>query len=89
MIARSLKVRGPMIRVPKVLSYAALPLVYVIEILTRGKTALTKELIKVAWSRITYDNSKIIRSTGFSFNPIEKTVSTIGEIYLLEKMKKG
>jgi nucleoside-diphosphate-sugar epimerase len=85
MIARSLKVRGPMIRVPKVLSYAALPLVYVLEILTRGKTALTKELIKIAWSRITYDNSKIIRSTGFSFNPIEKTVSTIGEIYLEEK----
>jgi len=84
MIARSLKVRKPMIKVPRILSYAALPLVYVLEILSRGKTALTKELLKVAWSRITYDNSKIIRSTGFSFTPIEKSVQTIGEIFLEE-----
>jgi nucleoside-diphosphate-sugar epimerase len=85
MIARSLKVRRPMIKVPRLLSYAALPLVYFLEILTRGKTVLTKELLKVAWSRITYDNSKIIRSTGFSFTPIEESVQTIGEIYLEEK----
>jgi dihydroflavonol-4-reductase len=87
MIAMVLKVRGPMIKVPKVMSYLALPLVSVLEILTRGKTTLTKEMLKVAWSRITYDNSKLIRYTGFSFTPIEKTVQAIGEIFL-EDMRK-
>jgi dihydroflavonol-4-reductase len=87
MIAGSLKVRGPMIKVPKVMSYLALPLVSVLEILTRGKNTLTKEMLKVAWSRITYDNSKLIRYTGFSFTPIEKTVQAIGEIFL-EDMRK-
>jgi hypothetical protein len=69
------------------MSYLALPLVSVLEILTRGKTTLTKEMLKVAWSRITYDNSKLIRYTGFSFTPIEKTVQAIGEIFL-EDMRK-
>jgi hypothetical protein len=42
-------------------------------------------MIKVAWSRITYDNSKIIMSTGITFTPIEKSVQEIAEIYLEEK----
>ncbi|HSN50609.1 MAG TPA: NAD-dependent epimerase/dehydratase family protein [Bacteroidales bacterium] len=87
MIAKSLKVRRPLIKVPKALSYLALPMVSVLEILSKGKTTLTKEMLKVAWSRITYDNSKLIKYTGFSFTPIEKTVKAIGEIFL-EDMKK-
>jgi dihydroflavonol-4-reductase len=86
MIADSLKVRKPFIRVPKVLSYIAFPMVSLLEILSKGKTTLTKEMLKVAWSQITYDNSKLIRYTGFSFTPIEKTVKSIGEIFL-EEMK--
>jgi hypothetical protein len=62
-------------------------LVNILELITKGKSPLTKEMIKVAWSRITYDNSKIIRSTGISFTPIEKSVQAIGEIFLEEKMK--
>jgi dihydroflavonol-4-reductase len=88
MISRSLKMRRSMIRVPKLFSYAAIPIVYFLEILTRGKTVLTKEMIKVAWSRTTYDNSKIIKDTGISFTPIEKSVEAIAEIYLSEKKEK-
>jgi dihydroflavonol-4-reductase len=86
MVARSMKARRPMIKVPEALSYVALPLISVLEILTKGKSALTKELIKVAWSRTTYDNSKLIKSIGFTFTPIEKTVEAIGEVFL-EEMK--
>ena len=87
MIARVLKVRRPIIKVPKALSYLALPLVSVLEILSKGKTTLTKEMLKVAWSEITYDNSKLIKSTGFSFTPIEKSVQAIGERFL-EDLRK-
>lgn len=87
MIARSLKVRGPFIKVPKVLSNLALPLVSVFEIISKGKTTLTKEMLKVAWSRITYDNSKLIKRTAVSFTPIEKTVQAIGERFL-EDLRK-
>lgn len=87
MIAESLKVRKPIFNMPKVFFYLALPLVNILELITKGKSPLTKEMIKVAWSRITYDNSKIIRSTGISFTPIEKSVQVIGEIFLEEKMK--
>lgn len=87
MIARSLKVSGPFIKVPKVLSNLALPLVSVFEILSKGKTTLTKEMLKVAWSRITYDNSKLIKRTAVSFTPIEKTVQSIGERFL-EDLRK-
>jgi dihydroflavonol-4-reductase len=89
MIARSLKVWGPFIKVPKLLSYLALPLVSVLEIFSKGKTTLTMEMLKVAWSRITYDNSKLIKRTGFSYTPIERTVQVIGEIFLQEKIKMG
>jgi nucleoside-diphosphate-sugar epimerase len=85
MVARSLKVKKPMIKVPRLFSNLAIPAASLLEILTRGKTALTKEMIKVAWSRITFDNSKIIKHTGITFTPIEKTVNSIGEIYLEEK----
>jgi hypothetical protein len=62
-----------------------MPAVQLLEILTRGKTVLTKEMIKVAWSRITYDNSKVIKYTGVSFKPIERSVKEIGKIYLEER----
>ncbi len=87
MIARRLKVGSPFIKVPKALSYLAMPVVSILEYFSKGKTTLTKEMLKVAWSRITYDNSKLIRYTGFSFTPIERTVQSIGEIFL-EDMRK-
>jgi len=85
MVAGSVKARRPMIRVPRFFSYLLMPAVHFLEIVTRGKTTLTKEMIKVAWSRITYDSSKLVRSTGFTFTPLEKSVRNIGEIYMEEK----
>jgi len=87
MIAKSLKVRGPVIGVPKVLSYPAMLVAHLLEAVTGGRSALTKEIVKVAWSQISYDNSKIIRETGMSFTPVEKTVNSIAGIYLKEKDK--
>lgn len=85
MVARSLNIRRPIIKVPRLFSYPALPLVKFMEFTTKGKFVLTKEMVKVAWAMITYDNRKIIKSTGISFTPIEKSVEAIAEIYLLEK----
>jgi dihydroflavonol-4-reductase len=85
MVAGSLKVRKPIIKIPEVISFLAIPAVSLLERPGRGKPALTREMIKVAWSRITYDNSKIIRSTGITFTPIEESVQAIGKIFLEEK----
>jgi nucleoside-diphosphate-sugar epimerase len=84
-VAGSINARKPLIRVPGVFSYLVMPAVQLLEILTRGKTVLTKEMIKVAWSRITYDNSKVIKYTGVSFKPIERSVKEIGKFYLEER----
>lgn len=89
MIAKSLKVRGPVIGVPKVLSYPAMFTAHLLETLTGGRSALTKEIVRVAWSQISYDNSKIIKKTGMSFTPVEKTVDVIAAIYLKEKNMTG
>lgn len=86
LVAGSVKARRPMIKVPRLFSYLLMPVVHILEIVTRGKTAITKEMIKVAWSRITYDNNKIIKFTGISFTPVESSVIAIGKIYLEEKM---
>jgi hypothetical protein len=62
-----------------------MPAVHLLEIVTRGKAIITKEMIKVAWSRISYDSSKLIRNTGFTFTPLEESVKNIGKIYMEEK----
>lgn len=85
MIAKSLNIRGPVIGVPRALSYPAMLVAQMLEVITGGRSALTKEIVKVAWSKITYDSSKITRLTGFSFTPVENTVNSIAEIYLKEK----
>lgn len=85
MIAKSLNIRGPVIGVPRALSYPAMLVAHLLEALTGGRSALTKEIVKVAWSKISYDNSKIVKATGISFTPVEKTVNSIAGIYLKEK----
>lgn len=89
MIAKSLKIRGPVIGVPRALSYPAMMAAQLLEVITGGRSALTKEIVKVAWSKITYDSSKITRVTGFSFTPVERTVDAIAKIYLKEKGRTG
>jgi len=89
MIAKSLKVRGPVIGVPKVLSYPTILAAQLLERLTGGRSSLTKEIVRVAWSQISYDNRKIIKKTGMSFTPVEKTVDAIASIYLKEKHRTG
>jgi len=85
MIARGLGVRKPMLRIPKALSPLVLPLVRISEFITGTKSPLTRDILKSAWSRVTYDNSKIINRTGLSFIPIEKAVKAICAIYVSEK----
>lgn len=85
MIARYLEVTGPRIKVPEMLSHLVLPAVRVSEAVTGKQSPLTRDVLKSAWSRITYDNNKIINSTGISFTPIEKAIGSIASIYLSEK----
>ncbi len=87
MVASSVKARKPMIRVPRFFSYLVMSAVHLFEIVTSGKSVLTKEMIRVAWSRITYDNSKIIKYTGITFKPIERSVKEIGKVYLEERKR--
>jgi dihydroflavonol-4-reductase len=86
-IARNLGVRQPFIRVPKIMSYIAGPLIDIYEKLTGKKSPLTKEMVSAAWSRISFDNSKIISRTGMEFTPIEKSVRYIADIYNSEKKR--
>lgn len=74
MIAKSIGAKKPFIPVPKALSYPALLAVRLSGFITGKKSAITSEIMRAAYSRIYFDNSKIIRTTGISFIPICKSI---------------
>lgn len=85
MVARCLGSVKPFIKIPKALSPLANQVVDLIQFVTRNRSPLTRDILKAAWTKVGYDNSKIIRSTGMSFMPINKSVEAIAAIYVSEK----
>lgn len=88
MVARSLGSVRPFIRVPRTLSSLVNPVVDLIQLATRNRSPLTRDILKAAWTKVGYDNSKVIRSTGISFTPISKSVEAIAAFYNADKKEK-
>lgn len=88
MIAESLKVRKPFIYMPKTASQPAISAIQFISRLTGKKSPLSKEALKSAYSKITFDNSKIIAATGIKFRPISESVAATSALYLSENRIK-
>mgnify|MGYP001157878521 CR=1 FL=1 len=89
MIAESLGVRRPFIRVPKILLSPAAALLNLPGKITGRKSGVTPENIKSAYSRVRFDNSKIIRTTGISFIPVKQSVEETAGYFLRDRRNKN
>jgi nucleoside-diphosphate-sugar epimerase len=87
MMAGKMGVVKPFIKIPRSLSPLAYVVADIIQLLTRKKSPLTRDILKAAWTKVGYDNSKIIKRTGITFMPIEKSVEKIASIYNSEKRR--
>lgn len=85
MIARSLGVREPFLYVPAPVSWPVFYLTRLFALLTGRKSPLTKETVKAAYSKVLFDNSKVVRTTGIGFRPMEVSVSETARLYLKDK----
>lgn len=81
LVAQSFGTTGPYIKIPRRMSLLAFPVIDIIQFATRNRSPLTRDILKVAWSKVGYDNSKIIRFTGISFTPINRSVDRVAEYY--------
>ena len=89
MIAESLGARKPIFMVPKIFSYPVYAMIPVLNLVIGKKSPLTREILKAAWSEVTFDNSKIIKSTGISFLPVKESVKATGSFYISDKTGKN
>lgn len=74
MIATCLGAKKPFIAVPKVLSKPALMGARLSSFITGKKSAISSENMRAAFSKVYFDNSKIIKATGISFIPVKQSV---------------
>jgi len=88
MIARNLGVRKPFIKVPKTLKRLIFPMTLLAEKVPGNRIPFTKEMLNAAWSKVTFDNSKIIDRTGIVFTTVEKSIKSFAAIYKSEKNKE-
>jgi dihydroflavonol-4-reductase len=88
MIARNLGVREPVIKVPKAMKRLLSPIVGFAEKVTGNRIQLTREMLNTAWSKVTFDNSKIVERTGIEFTPVKKSIESFAAIYKSEKRKE-
>jgi len=82
MIAEALKVRRPFLSVPRMLSYPAVATATIAGLITGRKSAVTTATLSAAYSRIFFDNTKLVRTTGIKFIPIEKSIGDTAKHYL-------
>jgi len=74
MIAESLGARKPFIPVPRGISFAVLSGTRLLDFFTGKKSAITSENMRAAYSKVYFDNSKIIRATGISYIPVKQSI---------------
>jgi dihydroflavonol-4-reductase len=84
MIAKSINARKPFIYITKPFSVPAVEIIRFSAWLTGKKSPVSKETIKSAYSKVTFDNGKIKRATGMTFKPIEKSIAETSALYLKE-----
>jgi nucleoside-diphosphate-sugar epimerase len=88
MVAGKMGVVKPFIKIPRWLSPLAYVAADIIQLVTRKRSPLTRDILKAAWTKVGYDNRKIITRTGITFIPIEKSVEKIASIYNSEKSRR-
>ncbi len=85
LIARNLGARKPFFNVPAPVSYPLYCLARLFSLLTGKKSPLTKETIRAAYSKVLFDNSKVTKTTGITFRPMERSVAETARLYLMDK----
>jgi nucleoside-diphosphate-sugar epimerase len=88
MVAGKMGVIKPFIKIPWLLSPVAFLVADFIQLATRKRSPLTRDILKAAWTKVGYDNRKIISRTGITFLPIESSVEKIASIYNSEKGRR-
>lgn len=88
MIVRKLGRREPVIKVGKTMKWLLSPLAGLAEKVPGNRIPLTKEMLNAAWSKVSFDNSKIIERIGIEFSPVEKSIESFAAIYKSEKKKE-
>jgi dihydroflavonol-4-reductase len=88
LVAESVGIKGPNIKIPFFLSPVINIAADVLQFLTRQKFPLTRDILKVAWNKVGYDNSKISNYTGYTFTPLQETIRNIAGFYL-DDFKSG
>jgi nucleoside-diphosphate-sugar epimerase len=88
MISQSIGAVKPFIPIPEMMLYPAFLLLRLISFVTGKKSAITPETLHNACSKVYFDNSKVIKSTGIQFIPIKVSVEDAGKIFTIEKAKK-
>jgi dihydroflavonol-4-reductase len=88
LVAQYTGIKGPYIKIPFFLSPVIHIISDVLQLLTRGKFPLTRDILDVAWNKVGYDNSKIRNYTGYTFTPLKETLRNIARFYL-DDLKSG
>ncbi len=87
-IAENLGARKPQMRLPKIFSWPAYLFIRIYELITGKEFYLTKDILSAAWQKVEYDGSKLIKTTGIRFIPVERSIRDIAAIYLADKKNK-
>jgi len=74
MIATCLGAKKPFLPVPKWISFPVLLFTRLLALFTGKKSAITSENMRAAYSKVYFDNSKIIKATGISFISVRQSI---------------
>jgi nucleoside-diphosphate-sugar epimerase len=85
LIAGSLGRRKPLIYVPEILAKGGLAVASAVTSLTGRKSLPVKDAVGSAYSKVFFDNSKVVKATGYKFRPVEEAVMFAGSVYRREK----
>ncbi len=88
MIAQNLNVRKPFIPVPALFANPVSGILKIISKVSGKEGSITPDIIRAAFSKVFYDNGKIIRTTGINFIPVNESVKRISRIYLSENSRQ-
>jgi len=85
MISNNLVTGRPFIPMPKAMLYPALVFLKILSLISGKRSAVTSGILNAAFSKVSFDNSRIIRTTGIKFRPVNESLKDIAIIYNREK----
>lgn len=89
LITQSLGISKRLVRVPRIISPLIMPAARILEFFTGKKLPLTKDLLRSAWTKVGYDNRKIISRTGMNFLTVAESVRRITSIYRSDMVRSA